>query len=122
VAVALQTDKSAISADGITWTEQSLPASANWTSVTTNGTIFVAVSDNGIAATSLDGITWTQYAMPDQLHFNCVTWALNQFTAVASGPTNLAASSPDGITWTRVYMPSSQNWTGVGPGVGNPNV
>lgn len=123
VVIALDSDKCATSVNnGFVWTEYSLPQHSNWTSVTYGNGLFVAVGDSGIAATSPNGITWTARALPDQLQFNSVTWANNQFTAVASGPTNLAAKSADGITWERIYMPSAQNWTAVGPGVGNPNV
>jgi hypothetical protein len=122
-AVALQSNKAVTTVNnGVTWTEYDLPTNSNWTSVCYGNGLFVAVCDSGIAATSTDGITWTSRAMPDKLQFNGVTWALNQFTAVASGPTNLAAKSTDGITWTRITMPVSDNWTSVGPGVGDPNV
>ena len=60
--------------------------------------------------------------MPDTIHYNSVAWALGQFTAVASGPTNLAAKSIDGASWTRITMPTSANWTAIGPGIGDPNV
>ena len=122
VGVSLQSDKCVRSTDGgNTWTEITLPALANWTSITNNGTNFVAITDSLVSAYSADGLTWTQVSMPANLHYNCVAWANNQFTAVASGPTNKAAKSADGITWTALTMPAVANWTNVGPGVGEPN-
>lgn len=122
VAVALDSDKVIRSIDeGVTWVEHSIPY-GNWTSIAWNGDLFCAVNGEGKSATSYDGVTWVEHTMPDNLQYNCVTWALGQFTAVASGPTNKAAVSTNGIDWTRITMPSSQNWTSVGPGVGNPDV
>ena len=49
---------------GITWTQRTLPVSANWYSVTYGNGLFVAVAYGSIAATSPDGITWTQRTRP----------------------------------------------------------
>jgi hypothetical protein len=93
-----------------------------WTSIAWNGTVFCAVGANGLCATSTDGMSWTTRTMPDAIQYNCVTWSLGQFTAVASGPTNKAAKSTNGTTWTRIYMPREANWTQVGPAIGDPDV
>lgn len=124
-AVAIESNTAAVSSDGgVSWTEYALPQTADWTSVSNSGNIFVAITTSNVAASSTDGITWTQRTMPDNIHYNCVTWAVDQFTAVASaangGATNLAATSADGISWGQITMPSSEKWVAVGPGIGNP--
>lgn len=120
VAVAAGSDRCAVSADGITWTEYTMPFQ-NWTAIAHNGTVFCAVSGTDRCAVSADGITWSEYVMPYALNYTAISWALGQFTAVASGPTNKAARSTDGITWVGFDMPATANWIGVGPGVGTPN-
>ena len=122
IAYALDSDKVAISSNGISWVEYDILIKANWMSMAWNGSVFCAITDSSITAVSSDGINWTQGSMPDNIHYNSITWALGQFTAVASGPTNLAATSTDGINWNRITLPVTADWTSVGPGVGNPNV
>jgi len=65
-AVAINSTRAASSKDGITWTLRTLPARANWRSVTYGNNTFVAVAyDNSTtAASSTDGITWTLRTLP----------------------------------------------------------
>lgn len=51
--------KSAYSSDGLSWTASTLPATSNWTTCIWGGANWIAVGNNGQAATSLDAITWT---------------------------------------------------------------
>jgi hypothetical protein len=116
VSVALNSDQCVTSTDsGVTWTEYTLPVSTHWTGICSNGTIFCAVGNNGACATSVDGMSWTARTMPDSKQYNSVTWAANQFTAVAS-ESNTAAISSDGVYWTTATMSKTANWRGVGPG------
>lgn len=121
VAVAANSDKAATSNDGITWAEYDIPQ-GNWVGIAHNGTVFSAITGSKTCATSTDGITWVEQSMPDNINYTSITWALNQFTAVASGPTDKAAKSADGVTWSAITMPTVANWSAVGPGVGTPNV
>ena len=48
-------------AAGVLWTQRTLPASADWSSVTYGNGVFVAVASNSaIAVTSTDVVSWTQ--------------------------------------------------------------
>ena len=117
VAVAYNSSIAATSTDGVTWTQRSLPASANWISVTVNTVtgVFVAVAHNNlIAASSTDGITWTQRSLPVSANWYSVTVNPNTgvFVAVASS-SSIAASSTDGITWTQRSLPVYASWESV---------
>jgi len=51
--------KAAYSTDGLTWTASTLPATSGWTICGWTGANWIALGNNGQAATSLDAITWT---------------------------------------------------------------
>ncbi len=104
--------------DGITWTQRTLPASANWQAVVYGNEVFVAmVSNSNVAATSTDGITWTERTLPASTNWVSVTYGNGMFVAVASN-SNIAATSPNGITWTQRTLPASVNWYSVTYGNG----
>jgi hypothetical protein len=52
MAVAFNSDVSATSPDGITWTVRTLPKVDNWRSVTYGNGVFVAVSGGGAGSTT----------------------------------------------------------------------
>ena len=105
-------------ADGVTWTQRTLPTSANWYSVTYGNGVFVAVaSGSSTAATSTDGITWTSRTLPTSANWCSVTYGNGVFVAVAYSGT-IAATSPDGVTWTQRTLPTSDNWISVTYGNG----
>jgi hypothetical protein len=123
VAVANNSNKTAYSLDGITWTAATMPSSAVWESVTYGNGKFVAVASNNYrAAYSTDGITWTAATMPSAVWIS-VTYGNGKFVAVANlnGPfnySNRAAYSTDGITWTAATLPSVAAWESVTYGNG----
>ena len=83
-------------ADGITWAQRTLPASAGWYSVTYGNGVFVAVAyGSTIAATSPDGVTWTQRTLPASTNWFSVTYGNGVFVAVAYGSTIAASNSGD---------------------------
>jgi len=100
------------------WTNQTLPSSSQWRSVTFGNGVFVAVASgpSTTAATSPDGKTWTARTLPSSQNWNSVTFANGIFIALAGG-TN-AATSPDGITWTMRTMSSFGSWQSVAFGNG----
>jgi hypothetical protein len=105
----------ATSPDGITWTQRSLPSSANWSSVAYGNGRFVAVagytSFSSATAYSDDGITWT-----------AVTGNTGKWVSIAYGggvfcAANFANStvqtSTDGTSWTSRSVTFIKNWEQV---------
>jgi len=96
------------SPDGITWTARNDPGSGgiSWSSITYNGTAFIATAFYGstaaTAAYSTDGITWVSKTLPFNQKW-CVSSISTGFVALSNG-TNYA-TSPDGITWTARTFP-----------------
>lgn len=122
--VTYQWQEGALVSDGATWTQQTLPASEQWSSVTYGNGTFVAVSTysnavaaySNIAATSTDGATWTQRTMPAAAEWTSVTYGNGTFVSVCGG--NIAATSTDGVTWTKRTLPASASWVSVTYGDG----
>ncbi len=89
------TTKAAYSTNGITWTAATLPgAAARWTSVSWNGSVFVATAYNSTrSAVSEDGITWTEQTMATTANWKCSASDTSSYKTVAaalsSGTTNL---------------------------------
>ena len=86
-----------------TWTQGTLPVSANWSPIIYANGLFVAVTTNA-AITSPDGITWTQRTLPTGTWTN-VVYANNKFIAVENNANSIWATSTDGITWTSAAIP-----------------
>ena len=77
------------------WTQRTLPASTNWSSVTYGNGVFVAVATgtSNVAATSPDGVTWTQRTLPAGTYWSSVTYGNGIFVAVAGSGANTAATN-----------------------------
>jgi hypothetical protein len=104
VAVTYNSDASAYSTDGTTWTQANLPTSAGWRSVTHGDDKFVAVAAySSVSAYSTDGITWTQAAI-DIEDWRSVNYGDGKFVAVAAY-SSASVYSTDGITWTQATVP-----------------
>lgn len=81
-----------------TWTQRSLPTGYDWSSIATNGSIFVVVAPGvNTVATSTDGINWTTRTAPSGF-WKSVAYLNGYFIAFAGGNTTVMKSS-DGITW-----------------------
>lgn len=100
VAVASNTAIAATSDDGLSWTQRSLPATANWQSVSYGGGYFFALATGNVAATSQDGITWTQRTMPSS-----GTWA-----GAAFGGDRFAAVRE----WSQASAAVQTSWAAIG--------
>ena len=95
------------------WTQTTLPANKDWSSICYGNGKFVAVADGAtIAAYSTDGITWTQTTLPDNAPWVSVCYGNGKFVAVAYAH-HIAAYSTDGITWTKTTLPVNARWSSV---------
>ena len=95
------------------WTQATLPASEDWSSVCYGNGKFVAVASySNIAAYSTDGVTWTQATLPANADWRSVCYGNGKFVAMAMNST-IAAYSTDGITWTQTTMPNKLSWQSV---------
>lgn len=101
------------SPDGVTWTQRTLPSSANWSKVAYGNGIWVAITaDMSAMATSPDGITWTARTPPGSGTNPDIAFggSGNAFVITYGTSTGTAWRSTDGITWTSVTMPSTDYW------------
>jgi hypothetical protein len=99
------------------WVGTTLPSSAPWNSIAFGNGMFVAVAQDGVAASSPDGINWTQRSLPAGNVSWSVCYGTGLFVAVAANST-MAATSPDGITWTQRVLPGNPGWSAVAYGNG----
>ncbi len=96
------------SPDSTTWIERTPVGSDILNGIASNGTIFVAVGENGEIQTSLNGTSgWTAQAADDSYtdNFNDVVWSGSVFVAV--GDQSEVQTSVDGITWVSSAVPDS---------------
>ena len=113
----------AVSTDGITWTQGSLPVSSmpssmgidSWMDIAYGNGVFVVLNHYGNAMTSADGIVWTDRALPSKASWKALTYGSGRFVALAGGAnkSNEAAISADGVTWTAQTLPSVEDWQSV---------
>ena len=113
VALGWNSNKAAISADGVSWSSITLPVTDTWYDVAWNGTNFCAIAyGSDVAVTSPDGVTWTARTMPSVQGWRAIEWNGTVFCAIVTGA-NVAATSPDGVTWTARTLPSVSNWSAI---------
>lgn len=96
------------------WTDVTLPASANWTSVCYGNGKYVAVARGSTTAIySTNGTSWNSATLPASASWSSVCYGNGRFVAVANGSTSAAYSTDGGETWNSATMPTSRNWRGV---------
>jgi hypothetical protein len=106
VTVRTGSNQAAWSADGISWTAATLPASSNWSKVVWGNGRFIAIADNSVnAAYSLDGINWTattigteSAALPTDICYG------QGMFMVTSADTNSVAYSEYGLLWDNITV------------------
>ncbi|MEW8627026.1 MAG: hypothetical protein AB2551_14830 [Candidatus Thiodiazotropha sp.] len=78
-----------------------LPSGNNLNDVAWNGSLLVAVGDNGTILTSADAQQWEQQDSGELRGFKAVIWAGDRFIAVGGNTRQplLVASSVDGLEW-----------------------
>lgn len=118
VAVALNSNWAAYSADGGTWQSATLPGSEKWTSVCYGAGKYVTIArDSAKAAYSNDGVTWIETTLPVDAEWYDIVYGNGRFAAIAY-KSDIAAVSTDGINWMQTKLPSTRTWTAVTHGNG----
>lgn len=95
----------------VSWTSRTLPTTATWKAVTTNGSgRFVAIANNAnsvIGAISTDGTNWTAMTLPVAATWNCISYGgPGYYSLTSTGSTNYAYST-DGINWALIAQVSA---------------
>jgi len=90
------------SADGVTWTQRTLPATQTWTSVTYANGYFIAIGTTGAASTviasSPDGLTWTSRTVPS---------STNRYGVAGGGNKFVYQNDATGATITQIDLSTS---------------
>jgi hypothetical protein len=90
-----------------TWAYVSTPTTNTLRSIVYNGSVYVAVGDNGTIITSVDFLSWNSSTSGTTNQLNDIIWNGSFFVAV--GNTGTILTSPDAITWTTRTAFSSNN-------------
>jgi hypothetical protein len=72
------------SIDAVTWTQRTLPTSADWSDITFGNGMYLAVATNNSRAciTSTDGLTWTlRNTLPEAGNWDSVAYGAGKFVA-----------------------------------------
>ena len=100
-------NKAATSADGIMWTETTLPGVGYWYNVGYGNGVFVTASYNSnVAATSSNGLAWTERSLPSSLGWFGIAYGNDTFVLSSVGSPHVATSAA-GIGWTLRTLPAS---------------
>lgn len=101
------TELYAYSTDAITWTNRTFPSSSLWHKITSDGTNFLVISQEGNTAYSTDGLSWTAGTLPESFWGSAFELAYLKYVGnkyIVSGyfsdGKNKAYISTNGISWT----------------------
>jgi photosystem II stability/assembly factor-like uncharacterized protein len=86
------------SIDGITWSDVTITGTKAINGITTDGTVIVAVGEDGVIYTSTNSTTWTELVFAATATLNDITFSNNIFMAV--GNEGVCVISADGTSWT----------------------
>lgn len=112
------------SSDGIIWTSQLLPVTANWTSIAYGNKVWVIISNAGslpgstILISASNGDSWKTANLPVVSTWNKLVFGNGTFVAIASSSSNVAYSSTYGVSWTLGTGLSSASWIDIAYGAG----
>lgn len=108
------TKYSAVSSDGLNWTEaNNMPQAGIWGCISSDGEKYVAfLSNTDKAAYSTDGLNWTQFDMPDTSGWVGSTFGGGRWCVVPYGGV-VAAYSDDGSTFVEATYPYATATFGV---------
>lgn len=103
-------NKAYVNVDGVCYP---LPYSANWSSMTVDGTKAIMVgygSNKAVYSSGTSFQTWVASTLPASLNWTGVASRSVYSIAVASGSTTVAYSENTGASWTAYTLPSAANW------------
>jgi len=104
------------------------PSAGAWKHITWGNGEFLAMTEDGQAASSADGITWSASGSitGSGIDVAGVVWNGSKYVAalrtVSDAATNLVAESTDGSTWTTTAVGSTKNWNSISTLNGNVTV
>lgn len=102
------------SADGATWSSQTLAGGLSLYGVTYGNGTFVASGRAGTVVTSPNGVTWTGRTTPTSAMLYSAAYGNGTFVVVGMAGTII--SSGDGITWTQQASGTTQDLYGIAYG------
>jgi len=117
VAVAIDSNVAAYSADGVTWTNGTLPVTALWTKIKYTGGVLLAFATGGYVAKSTNGTSWSSVTIPGSTDWRDVSYGNSTWVAI-SGSKNIVATSLDLTTWTTSSLPEGADWNAIEYGSG----
>ena len=114
MAVAKNSDVSALSVDGLNWTEHKLPRVAAWSCVAAgaagNGRcVALAEFDDIVAVEGRDWGTWEMSSIISAAPWSKIEFDNERFLAIST-PHLTTAWSRDGISWNKLNLPVNQEW------------
>ena len=99
MAVKSGSTEAAISSDGITWTQITMPSSATWTSITYGQNRHMAIAVDGSAAYTLDdGTNWSAVTLPTGSDYSDIAYGQGNFVVTRTGSSTYAYST-HGLVW-----------------------
>ena len=114
------TQKVAISQDGIDWTTGYFTTNQAWRNViwVDDMDLFVACANDGTGriATSPDGMSWTTRSVPAALAYYGLAYSPSLGLIVCTaidGVSNRVITSPDGINWTLRTSSTANGWQSI---------
>jgi hypothetical protein len=105
---AISSNLSAVSTNGIQWTQSSLPLGF-WQSVAHGENAVVALGQNVPAAYSTNGLTWTLHSLPVTGNWDFVAYGDGKFVSLNS-PSSSGVYSTNGTTWIEFTLPATASW------------
>lgn len=111
MAVAKNSDVSALSVDGLNWTEHKLPRVAAWSCITAGQGRCVALAefDDIVAVEGRDWGTWEMSSIISAAPWSKIEFDNERFLAIST-PHLTTAWSRDGISWNKLNLPVNQEW------------
>ena len=111
--------------NGSSWSANTFPNSANWTTCTYANGQFVVGGTSNTLLVSTDGVNWVSRVVNNSSYFSSIAygngvWVATQgYTSIGNvSVTSVAVSTDNGASWLNRSMPSSNFWSSVAYGNG----